>query len=77
MPCISPDGAPIESGDVILRAVKAGRTTPEAVAGATGLALWKVRSSLRELVLAGFAGQIDETFSVTQSGEAQLAQSGK
>ena len=77
MPCMSPDGAPIDSGEILLTAVKAGFITPENIAKQTGLAMWRVRASLRELVLAGFASQSDETFAVTPSGIAQLANAKK
>lgn len=70
MPCISPDGAPIESGEELLNAIKSGFITPEDITRETKLAIWMVRSGLRELVLAGFANQSDEIFSITDRGSS-------
>jgi len=72
MPCISPDGAPIEYGAELLNAIKSGFITPENIARETRLALFIVRSGLRELVLAGFASQTDEIFGITDRGIEQI-----
>lgn len=56
MPCVSTDGTLSPSGQAMLRAIERP-ATPEEVAAATGLALFRVRSGLRELVAAGKAGE--------------------
>jgi DNA-binding IclR family transcriptional regulator len=68
MPCVSPDGKPTKSGIATLTAVKNGASTPEAVSEATGNALFRVRSGLRELVNAGFAKQVDGNYQLTPEG---------
>jgi DNA-binding IclR family transcriptional regulator len=51
MACISPDGTLSESGRRILAALEHD-STPEGVARATALPLFRVRSALRELETA-------------------------
>ncbi|MFW6149908.1 MAG: hypothetical protein ACOC6A_00045 [Chloroflexota bacterium] len=41
MPCVGPDGKPTDSGLKMLRALKAGHATAEAVATETGLPLFR------------------------------------
>jgi DNA-binding IclR family transcriptional regulator len=68
MACISPDGKPSESGNKILRALKAGLGAPEEVAKESGLPLFRVRSRLRELTEAGLAKQKDDKFELSEKG---------
>ena len=68
MACISPDGKPTESGTKMLNALKSGSTSPEDIAGETGLPLFRVRSGLRELSNAGFASEKNGAFEITESG---------
>jgi DNA-binding IclR family transcriptional regulator len=68
MACISPDGKPSESGNKILRALKAGLGAPEEVAKESGLPLFRVRSGLRELTEAGLAKQKDDKFELSEKG---------
>jgi len=69
MACISPDGKPTESGDRMLRALKSGLGSPEEIAKAAGLPLFRVRSGLRELKQAGLANQKDDRYEITEKGE--------
>ena len=68
MACISPDGKPTESGAKMLRALKAGSGSPEEVANKAGLALFRVRSGLRELTEAGLAKQKDDKYELSEKG---------
>jgi predicted transcriptional regulator len=68
LPCVSADGKPTKSGIATLTALKSGASTPKAIAEATGNALFRVRSGLRELVKAGFVKQVDDNYQLTQEG---------
>jgi predicted transcriptional regulator len=68
MACISPDGKPTESGSKMLRALKAGRGSPEEIAKEAGLPLFRVRSGLRELAEAGLANQKDDNYELSEEG---------
>jgi DNA-binding IclR family transcriptional regulator len=63
MACISPDGKLSESGRRILAALER-ESTPEGVAQATALPLFRVRGALRELVAAGLVKEEGGRFSV-------------
>jgi DNA-binding IclR family transcriptional regulator len=68
MPCVSADGKPTKSGIATLSALKSGASTPEALSGATGMPMFRVRSGLRQLVNAGFVKQIDDKYQLTTEG---------
>jgi DNA-binding IclR family transcriptional regulator len=68
MACISPDGKPTESGSKMLRALQAGRGSPEEIAKEAGLPLFRVRSGLRELAEAGLAKQKDDNYELSEEG---------
>ena len=68
MACINPDGKPIESGTRILRALKSGLGTPDDIAKESGLALFRIRSGLRELAEAGFVQKNDYIYQITDKG---------
>jgi len=73
MPCIGPDGNPTVTGKKVLSALKAGKSTPEAVAEESGVALFRVRSGLRSLVQAGMAElSQDGSYKITEKGDALL-----
>ncbi|MBN1857305.1 MAG: hypothetical protein JW846_10200 [Dehalococcoidia bacterium] len=72
MPCVGPDGKPTESGIAMLGALKAGKTSPEDIAAATGRPLYRVRSGLRDLVMAGLASENGESYALTKEGAAIL-----
>ena len=69
MACISPDGKPTESGTKMLRALKSGLGTAEEIAQSTGLALFRVRSGLRELTAAGLVTEKGGRYDITKRGE--------
>lgn len=68
MPCVSADGKPTKSGIEMLSALKSGASTSDALSGATGMPLFRVRSGLRELVNAGFVKQVDDKYQLTPEG---------
>ena len=68
MACISPDGKPTESGAKMLRALKSGLGSPEAIAKDTGLPLFRVRSGLRELAQAGLTTPQNDNYKLTDKG---------
>ncbi|MHB8060100.1 MAG: hypothetical protein ACYDHO_04635 [Gaiellaceae bacterium] len=75
MPCVRPDGSLSTSGRLLLRAVREG-SSAEDVAAVTGMALYRVRSSLRELVAAGFVSEEGERFRQTEQGAEKAEASG-
>lgn len=58
MACISADGTLTASARKMLEALQQP-ATPEEVAQATGLPLFRVRSGLRELAQAGFIEEVE------------------
>ncbi len=68
MACISPDGKLTESGTKMLHALKSGSATPEDIARATQLPLFRVRSALRELAQASIVEQNGDKYSLTDKG---------
>jgi predicted transcriptional regulator len=72
MPCVSDDGKPTESGLKMLGALKAGNAAPEDIAASTGMALFRVRSGIRDLVAAGYASENGGFYALTEQGAAVL-----
>jgi DNA-binding IclR family transcriptional regulator len=68
MPCVSADGKPTKSGIEMLSALKGGASTTDALSGATGMPMFRVRSGLRQLVNAGFVKQVDDKYQLTPEG---------
>ncbi len=68
MPCVSPDGKPTESGLGMLRVLREGKTSAEAVAAAAGMPLYRVRSGLRDLTEADYVSESDGSYSLTEQG---------
>ena len=71
MPCVWPDGSLSTTGRYMLAAVQTD-STAEDVAGTTGMPLYRVRSSLRALVEAGFISENAGRFSQTEQGAAKV-----
>lgn len=61
MACVSADGTLSPSARAMLGALRTA-ATPEEVAAATGLPLYRVRSGLRELAAAGLAAEASGCF---------------
>ncbi len=72
MPCVSVDGTPTPSGLSVLAAIRSGKTTPEEIAGAADMSLYRVRSGLRQLAQAGYVAESNGLFSLTSPGIAAL-----
>jgi len=75
MPCVKPDGTLSTTGRLMLAAVQTDSTV-EDVATTTGMALYRVRSVLRELVEAGFVAEANGRFSQTEQGAAKANKPG-
>ncbi len=73
VPCVSADGKPTKSGIKMLSALKSGASTPDALSGATGMPMFRVRSGLRQLVKAGFVKQVDNKYQLTPEGSKLAA----
>lgn len=71
MPCLLPDGKLTESAKRLLRAALEARS-PEELAQASGNPLFKVRSSLRELIEAGLIGESNGKYKTTPEGVVKL-----
>lgn len=72
MACINPDGTVTPSARSILRATQAP-LTPAEIAAATGLPLYRIRSSLRELVQASLLREEGERYVLTEAGKKHTA----
>ena len=71
MPCLNADGSLTRIAEDVLRAVAATpAATPEAIARATGLPLYRTRSSLRELGEAGLLVEQHGVYRITPHGES-------
>ena len=68
MACLSADGKPTEMGVNLLKALKKGLSTPEEVAKDTGIPLFRVRSSLRNLMAAGYVAGQGEGYELAEQG---------
>lgn len=71
MACISPDGTLSEPAKVVLRALEPGRSL-EDVAAQVDLPLYRIRSSVRELVQGGLVEEAGPVFRTTAAGRAKL-----
>jgi len=68
MPCVNADGTVTESGRAMLLGLK-DAATAEALARATGLPLFRVRSGLREMARAGLVVELEGAYRVTERGQ--------
>jgi len=75
MPCVWPDGSLSTSGRLMLAAVQTD-STAEDVAEVTGMPLYRARSSLRQLLAAGYISEEDGRFSQTEDGAAKVKEGG-
>ena len=72
MPCMDSSGQMTEMAGKILTAMAEGLPLAE-VAEKAGLPLYRVRSGARELVEAGLVEAKNETYILTEAGQAALA----
>jgi predicted transcriptional regulator len=71
MACINPDGTISESARNLLKNLSRPLTAEE-IAPLTGQPLFKVRSSLRELVGGGLVLEAEGKFSITENGRGKI-----
>jgi len=72
MACVNPDGSLSESAQKLL-AVLAEPLSPEDISGKTGQPLFRVRSSLREMVEAGLVSEAGGSYTTTPAGKELLS----
>lgn len=75
MACVAADGSLSPVAASLLRAAAGAPSaaTAEQVARSTGLPLYRVRSTLRELATAGLLAEAEGAYRVTPEGAAKLA----
>jgi DNA-binding IclR family transcriptional regulator len=71
MACVNPDGTLSPSARTLLRAADALRT-PAELAQQTGLPLFRIRASVRELIEAGLLQEENGRYQRTAAAEALL-----
>ena len=74
MPCVKPDGTLEPMAQAILRALRTPRTA-EGVCDFLRLPLYRVRSTVRELVEAGLVAETAGQYARTPEGEAHTQES--
>ena len=72
MACINPDGTLAPSAQSILAVLSSGAAKAETLAQQAGLPLFRVRSSMRELVEAGLVAEADGAYALTEDGKGRL-----
>ncbi|MEA1965027.1 MAG: hypothetical protein U9O41_07885 [Candidatus Aerophobetes bacterium] len=71
MPCINEDGTLTPSARAVLSAISSPITSEE-VAKSTGLPLFRIRSSIREMLEAGLVEEKEEKYVATKLGRAKI-----
>lgn len=71
MACVDSDGTITSTAQAVLKAAQQP-VTAEEIAAASGLPLYRIRGSLRELVDAGLLMLTDEQYQVTESAASHL-----
>ncbi len=73
MPCVKPDGTLEPMAQAILRALRTPRTV-EGVCEFLRLPVYRVRSTVRELVEAGLVAETEGVCEITPAGQVRLQQ---
>jgi len=73
MPCIRSDGSLSAAAKKVMAAME-NPITLEAVAASSGLPLYQIRSSVRELVEAGLVAVQGDHYVMTEDGRRKLAE---
>jgi len=71
MACVNPDGTLSDSAKALLRAA-AEPIPPEEIAKQAGQPLFKVRSSIRELIEGGFLEEQEGNYVTTAAGKDKV-----
>jgi len=71
MACVRPDGSITENAKKMLEVLKEAKTTEEA-SMAAGQPLFKIRSSLREMIESGLVTEDGDKYRTTEAGLAKL-----
>ncbi len=71
MACINPDGTLTSSAKAILSALSSS-TTLEEVAKSVGLPLFRIRSSIREMLEAGLVEEKEKGYVTTKLGRQKI-----
>jgi len=71
MPCINEDGTLTPSAKAMLSALSSPITSEE-VAKSTGLPLFRIRSSIREMLEAGLVEEKEGKYVATKVGRAKI-----
>jgi predicted transcriptional regulator len=69
MPCINPEGKPTETGKKVLKALRDnGLCSVEKVAEVTGVALFRIRGGLRDMMEAELVVMVGDKYNITEKG---------
>jgi len=71
MPCILPDGSVTPTAKKVL-AVASEAKSAEEIAQATGMPLYRVRSSVRELLEGGLLQEREGKYQITEKGKEKI-----
>ena len=71
MPCVKPDGTLEPMAQAIIRTLRTPQTV-EGVCDHLRLPLYRVRSTIRELVEAGLVAEKEGQYALTAAGEARV-----
>ena len=73
MGCVNPDGTLTHTARKVLETIKDEARDDKSIAELTGIPMFKVRSSLREMFSVGFLGEVEkDQFKITPIGEKVL-----
>jgi predicted transcriptional regulator len=72
MACINPDGTLSVAAKKIMASMQQP-TTLEDIAQQTGLPLYRIRSSVREIVQAGLVLEEDRRYTLTEAGKERIS----
>jgi len=71
MPCVKPDGTLEPMAQAIIRVLRTPQTV-ESVCDYLRLPLYRVRSTVRELVEAGLVAETEGQYALTPAGKARV-----
>lgn len=71
MPCVNPDGSITNSAKALLKVIEIPLTAEE-ISKKAGQPLFKIRSSLREMVDAGLINEEGNKYVISESGKEKI-----